>query len=214
MNENQIEMPSDDTILEARLAAALFRVNCPDPGNLAAYKWGLLSENITQTVSTHLAQCPHCAAELTDIPEPAPRSSSPPILPPQQTRSGLPVFFAELLVKAVFSARSGLSARGQAGTSQWYQISELDWDLTLSWLPAPGSTFIIQGQLLGPETDLMTTIQLSLVTAETGTTSLAATQPDADGIFAFTDIPQGTYGLRIETSQGIIPISDIQPNLP
>ena len=52
---------------QRRLAQALYRSSCPDPQRLAEFQFSMLSEAETESISAHLAICPHCTAELEQL---------------------------------------------------------------------------------------------------------------------------------------------------
>jgi len=55
------------TDLENRLTAALYRATCPDSAELGEYHLGLISGTRADSIDRHLAECPHCQRELTQL---------------------------------------------------------------------------------------------------------------------------------------------------
>jgi len=49
---------------EKRLTASLYRFDCPNPFELADYRFGLLAEERKKEIETHVLTCPHCREEL------------------------------------------------------------------------------------------------------------------------------------------------------
>ena len=50
-----------------RLAAKLYRLDCPSSTNLGEYQLGLLSGTKEEVIRRHLGECPHCSAEITQL---------------------------------------------------------------------------------------------------------------------------------------------------
>jgi len=91
-----------------------------------------------------------------------------------------------------------------------YEIEEIGWDITLSWSAAAGGTFIIQGQLFGPDANEMQTVMTTLTSMSPPTAVIQTQTPDQDGIFAFTDVPSNQYQIQLQASIGQIIIADIE----
>jgi anti-sigma factor RsiW len=53
--------------MQSRLKHGLFRVDCPPPELLSAFKLHLLDKAGSTVIEAHLALCPHCAAEMADL---------------------------------------------------------------------------------------------------------------------------------------------------
>lgn len=53
--------------LQAALKAELYRLTCPRPERLIAYREGTLEGNEKLAVVQHLRQCPHCAQEMASL---------------------------------------------------------------------------------------------------------------------------------------------------
>jgi len=53
--------------LQEDLRRALYRRDCPDSQTLNDYHFGFLPAVESGRVSAHLAECPHCAAELVGL---------------------------------------------------------------------------------------------------------------------------------------------------
>jgi hypothetical protein len=52
---------------EERMLARLYRTACPDSDVLGEYHLGLLSRQKVESVTRHLAECPHCRRELAQL---------------------------------------------------------------------------------------------------------------------------------------------------
>jgi hypothetical protein len=55
------------TNFEDKLSAALYRATCPDSIELGEYYLGILGKDRSDLVRLHLAECPHCTLELTQL---------------------------------------------------------------------------------------------------------------------------------------------------
>jgi hypothetical protein len=53
--------------LQGHLTARLYRLDCPPAAELGDYHFGLLSADQAAAVASHLALCPHCAAEIAQL---------------------------------------------------------------------------------------------------------------------------------------------------
>jgi len=53
--------------IEDNIKARLFRISCPDSTELGEYQLKLLPDEQMDTIKTHLAHCPHCTRELTQL---------------------------------------------------------------------------------------------------------------------------------------------------
>jgi hypothetical protein len=52
---------------EDRLAAALFRITCPDAIELGEYHLGMMAGRQAEEIAHHLQTCPHCKRELAQL---------------------------------------------------------------------------------------------------------------------------------------------------
>lgn len=52
---------------EDKLGAALYRATCPDSLELGEYHLGNLGEDRSELIRLHLADCPHCTLELSQL---------------------------------------------------------------------------------------------------------------------------------------------------
>jgi len=50
-----------------RITALLYRVTCPSSEELGQYHFGILSQSQALVVARHLAECPHCVAEISGL---------------------------------------------------------------------------------------------------------------------------------------------------
>lgn len=53
--------------LENQLRKALYRAFCPETLELGEYQLGMLSSQQANKIQTHLAECPHCRAEMAQL---------------------------------------------------------------------------------------------------------------------------------------------------
>jgi hypothetical protein len=53
--------------MQGYLTARLYRFDCPPMAELGEYHFGLLSSDQAAAVASHLAFCPHCAAEIAQL---------------------------------------------------------------------------------------------------------------------------------------------------
>jgi hypothetical protein len=51
----------------SRLAARLYRLDCPTPQELGEYQLGILAQPQAAAVAAHLAECPHCMGEVAQL---------------------------------------------------------------------------------------------------------------------------------------------------
>jgi hypothetical protein len=186
-------------MFDAFLNATLFRHTCPSTDVLLNYSWGMLDIKEEISVAGHLSRCPHCRAETAELAPPNPEPASSPAVVFPNIR-----LFLATLSPGLSPSRAG--ARGVKATARAYKVAEVGWDITLSWTPADGGVFTLQGQLMGPTPSEMAQITLHLLSApETHLTS----QPDENGVFVITHVPPGNCFLYLQASIGQIIISDV-----
>lgn len=54
-------------LVQHRFRRALFRGRCPPPESLGNYHFGILKPARCRAIAAHLASCPHCTRELSDL---------------------------------------------------------------------------------------------------------------------------------------------------
>lgn len=184
--------------IEQQLSAVLYRFSCPDTEELLNFRWGFLSSEQTQAITEHLQHCPHCSQEIAGF-------SGPTVSTPTAKTNN--VTYPRLIARWLpASAPVRMAERGKRDVYvQYYQVEELEWDITLNWITEPGMTFSLQGQLFGSTPDEMGQVEIFL-------TSLPSVLADAKGTFVFSAVPPGQYELRMLSSQGeiIIPLIELQ----
>ncbi len=191
---------STTTIPEQFLDNILYRHTCPDADILLNYAWNFLDMEQKESVATHLHYCPHCKKETAQL-QPSPHPASKPTA--VRTRS----YLARLLPS--FALVRG-ETRGINSMTHVYEVEEIGWDVTLSWSAAAGGTFIIQGQLFGPDANEMKIVTTTLTPMLPTTAVIQPQTPDKDGIFTFTTVPPNQYQIQLQASVGQIIIADIE----
>lgn len=197
MNTN-LNAPDDSLAehIEQQLSAVLYRFSCPDTEELLNYRWGFLSSEQMEALAGHVRQCPHCSQEVAAF------SGPPAEAAPQKTVAvGLPRFMAKW-VPASVAVR--MAERGKRDVyAQYYQVEELEWDITLNWIAGLNMTFSLQGQLYGPSSSEMKAIEIVLP-------PIPSISPDDRGTFIFPAVPPGQYKLRILSPLGEITLPTIE----
>lgn len=195
---------------EAQLSTGLFRLSCPEPGELLNYEWGLLNEKQSLSIGVHLAECIHCRQEASQL-------AFPHTLPlTDADDNGSPrlrLLVARLLPQNMMPAgvrsaetEAQLAARGRPPTTKIYVVDELGWDITLTIWPEKGGTFTVQGQLLGVAADQVESFKASLSGEKT---TIAEASLNEVGVFKLSAVSPGNYTLSFETSQVKVYIPDV-----
>lgn len=184
----------------SRLLASLFRVACPPSLQLGEYAIGLLPAGETAVLETHLASCPHCAAELQQLdafmaqPDPLVESARR-----QPTAERVQVLIARLV--------SGLASLGQPAMTPAFAalrgavegpltyeagayraVIEIDGDLDRP------DRYAVTGLMVGPAVDGVS------VELWQGGQRVATSVVDAYGNFELLRLEPGDYDLILSGS--------------
>ncbi|MCL4265796.1 MAG: hypothetical protein KJ069_21460 [Anaerolineae bacterium] len=62
---------------DERMTALLYRVSCPETDALLNYQWGLLDEEESALIATHIAECAECQTEALALAVPAATTEKP-----------------------------------------------------------------------------------------------------------------------------------------
>jgi hypothetical protein len=193
---------------ETLLQTALFRATCPTPHTLGEYSLGLLTPQEHNTITQHLARCPHCQKELAiqqtflaaPVPTPKPALS-------QQIKT-----MVASLVQDVRAGWSGLSAMQPAlaairGPSNGPQIYEAgDYQLSLEFIEDPEhmGRRALFGLLLGD--DAPDTFEIQLWQQDV---LIQHTPVDAYGNFSIDNLPPGAYEMKLIRPKLIIHLNNL-----
>lgn len=193
--------------LSQQLTSALFRFNCPEAEDLLNYHWGIIPPEKKSPIAEHLATCPYCSQEIAQF-SPIPQSLQPQAKELESRPSlldTLSVYIGRLIANPALDAvRSPLKHEdalpiARLPQAYYYEIEEVGWSLTLSWLPDSGTLFALQGQLFASDFLQENAIRLELHPLPLLSKEPITTQLDADGIFVLKAIPLGRYELRFLT---------------
>jgi hypothetical protein len=196
---------------ENRLGRALFRVDCPTALELGEYRLGLLPISTQRRLEAHLANCPHCSAELATadgyLTELQPVR---PVATPADQPLGQKVrrIIAELLRPARPAPAVALRGRGRSATLL-YQAETVK--LTLHPQPAERPRHHLQ--LLG----FVEEAERPLDGLAGGRVRLQPTEGSANsavideiGNFIIGPVPPGQYELEITLGERQIVVPELQ----
>lgn len=193
------------TWLDRTLQARLYRAACSSAHTLGELALELLSPEEALTTHVHLAECPHCAAELAALRSVLHEDPLAPLVPLLKPLARL---VARLLpAPGLQSGFAGL--RGDAGgTSLTFEAGPL----TLSFSAEPAGDgasgrWILLG-LIVDEAGEATPVGTSARLMEHGAVVAEATL-DELGTLAVADLAPGTYDLEIALVDRIVVVPDI-----
>ena len=175
------------------LTNQLFRVSCPAPEELGAYKLRLVNKSRLAELQTHVESCPHCQRELAEF-----DTSTAAINAPQQDLvPRLRIKIAEWMsglgtiagASAITPAMHGV--RGDPGRG-YVLRTEDGLEISAEFLIEPGAAG--RHQLMGLVTGLDHTIGGQLQLLSEGQ-HLASTVIDELGNFRVVDLSSGSYNL-------------------
>jgi hypothetical protein len=143
------------TNFEDKLSAALYRATCPDSMELGEYYLGILVEDRSGFVRQHLAECPHCSLELSQL-ESFARDTSPDLEPSLAER--VKVWIARLVPESP-SAPSGiepaLALRGDDQGPLFYEAGDVQLTIEIQDDPDEPGRRTLLGLVIGIETEEM-----------------------------------------------------------
>ena len=172
---------------ELRLRAALYRIGCPPTLDLAEHSLGLLSTGRASEVQRHLADCPHCSAELESLRRSA-RAARPYI---ERARAVVRTLVLEL-TELISPAAPRFALKGLRGVL-WSATYQSD-GYTLSLMKQRNEErFEIVGGLLGARDEG------GEVRLHQGDTLIAQSPLSLAATFTLAQPPPGEYELFIVT---------------
>lgn len=182
---------SDRRQLEQALLRSYSEDACPATDALAAYVLGDLSADEQLRLAAHLRSCTACQ-ELTELcAPPAPRPA---------LRTRIQSLVAQLAPLAPASGLRGADERTQPRT---YFAADLV--IALSVPPPEGEAWSLLGQVLRAERGLAQ----ATITLRTARRRAHSATSDAEGFFAFRDLPTGRYLLMVNYEQIRVEIRDL-----
>jgi hypothetical protein len=188
---------------EHLLRQTLFRADCPSTLTLGEWQFGMVAPEQTQRLQRHIADCPHCGAELAQI-------QSAMNAPVTETPARQPVL-RRLIMKlesllddvAGTTAASPVALRGETWSGLY---SSGDYMISLTKRRA-ATGYLLQGSVIMPEPMAKGQAQLTLKQNETvvvkSSLSSAAT-------FTFDHIQPGRYELIVTTPSSELVVPELQ----
>lgn len=188
---------------EQSLRRALFRADCPSTLTLGEWQFGMMEGDGARRVQSHIATCPHCAAELADIQSAMNSTVSVP-----QTREPILrrlVMKLESLLDEVAgtTAASPVALRGETWSGLY---SNGDYMISLTKRRAQGG-YSLQGSVITPEPMSKGQAQLTLKQND----SVIVQSPlSAAATFVFDQVQPGRYELIVTTASSELIVSELQ----
>lgn len=188
---------------EDKLGAALYRATCPDSLVLGEYQLGVLDEEHNTEVSQHLAECPHCTLELSQL-ERFARETSADLGPSLLER--VRVWIAKRIPESD-DTRSGLAPalalRGEERGPMFYEAGDVQLTIEIQDDPdTPGRRSLL-GLVMGVEPK---DIQAQLYQdAE----RVASVEVDELGNFIISGLSSGHYELILAAPTAEIHVQDV-----
>ena len=186
---------------QSRISAHLYRFDCPSTLDLGEYADESLPAAQMKAIDLHVAECPHCAAELKHF-QTAPPELAPATTPPFLER--LKVLLAQLVEGesgGLTPAFAGL--RGQENGPTLYQAGDIQ--IAIEFQPVAGRPG--WKTLLGLVTDTdLEGLEAHLSQAEQ---VMATALIEAHGAFVLPDLAPGTYQLMLRGPEVEIHIQDL-----
>jgi hypothetical protein len=187
------------------VTAGLFRLRCPSPVKLGEYHLGLLPDDTREAIERHLAECPHCTAEMAQLqgylhrlaPDLEPRREAQPRPQPAQPGSSL----LDELVARLLPRTLAPALRGEA---QGPLVAEAEGiTLVLDLQPADEGRLTIVGQLAAEDQDRWVGARAELRRANDLEQS---TTVDDLGAFRFELVLPGLIDLHVapQTGPGVV----------
>lgn len=179
---------------QAELAAALHRVDCPDPLQLAEHQAGLLAAEETTLIEKHLELCHHCQQEVEHLTQF--QADTAPALEVSAVNR-VKVLVGELISRREGPASLTLqpSLAGTRGGEEALKVFEAgDVRLTLAVQPDPDAP--------GKRTvhGLITEVEVAecLVQVHQDADRVAEASVDQHGNFNLTGLPPGEYAISVK----------------
>jgi hypothetical protein len=182
-------------LLQKRLRVQLFRVACPPSLELGEYQAGLLDTEQATLMQQHLATCPHCTRELSELQGYLDRL--PPVFAPdrwEQLKTQTRVLVAQLvdaLSNLAGPTLAPVGIRGEAERQLVYEAEDVQVILEVQPDAEQLDRKVILGLILGLN-PLQTPVTLHLWQEAK---EIATTTVDEAGNFVFVHLPTGRYEL-------------------
>jgi len=190
--------------LENQLSKALYRAFCPETLELGEYQLGMLSSQQTNKIQTHLAECPHCRAELAQL-----KSFLKEVGADLETSLAdrVRIWIAERIPPGNAGSSGTALAfglRGEVSSVHFYQAGEAQITLEVQDDPsAPGRKTLV-GLVLGDE---IAELQAHLWQADQ---AVATAEVDELGNFTLLGLEPGQYELFMSGPDVEIQIKDLE----
>lgn len=172
---------------EDKLSAALYRATCPESVELGEYHLGVLDEDRSDRVRQHLAECPHCTLELSQL-ESFVRETSPDLEPSLVER--VKVWIARLVPEVADSDPAmtpALALRGDDQAPLFYEAGEAQLTIEIQDDPDEPGRRLLLGLVMGAEPeDLQVHLWLD-------GERVVSTAVDDLGNFRFSALASGDY---------------------
>ena len=188
---------------EDKLGAALYRATCPDSLVLGEYHLGVLDEDSRAEVRQHLAECPHCTLELSQL-ESFARETAADLEPSMIER--VKIWIAQRMPESG-DTRSGmapaLALRGTDEGPLFYQAGDAQLTIEIQDDPDHPGRRSLLGLVMGVEPDDM---QVQLF--QDGELVVSAEVDDL-GNFVIFDLSPGHYELILAATSVEIHVQDL-----
>lgn len=191
------------TNFEDKLSAVLYRATCPDSIELGEYYLGTLLEDRSGFVRQHLAECPHCTLELSQL-ESFARDTSPDLEPSLSER--VKVWIAKL-VPEVADGDPGfepaLALRGDDQGPLFYEAGDVQLTIEIQDDPDELGRRTLLGLVMGVEPE---DIQVHLYLDGE---RVVSAEVDELGNFIISDLSPGHYELILAASTVEVHVQDL-----
>ena len=199
--------------LQDRLTARLYRFTCPSPVELGEYHVGLLPRDQAAAVARHLAECPHCTREVTQLKdyltELAPALGPSPL---ERIKERARVLVARLVnggweagllgQPALAPAYAGL--RGEEREPTLYQADDIQVAIEIQEEAEQPDRRVLLGLVIGTEPSR---VKAHLWQADQ---HVAVVSVDELGNFVIPDLAPGSYDLILSGPEIEIHIQDLR----
>ena len=178
--------------IDDSLKAALYRITCPDSATLGNFHLGLLPGNEATTISAHLAICPHCTQEVSQL-EVFLAETAASLEPTPAER--IKVWIAKRLpgggqTRAMLGTPAFAMRGGDTGPLM-YEAGDAQLSLEVQDDPEHPGRKSILGLVLGIETD---DVEAKLIKDDEVVTAVLL---DPIGNFTFSNLDPGNYELNV-----------------
>ncbi|MEJ2600936.1 MAG: zf-HC2 domain-containing protein [Anaerolineales bacterium] len=190
--------------LENQLSKALYRAFCPETLELGEYQLGMLSSQQANKIQTHLAECPHCQAELAQL-----KSFQKEVEADLETSLAdrVRIWIAERIQPGT-AANSGpqlaFGLRGEVSGVHFYQAGEAQISLEVQDDPSTPGRKALVGLVLRDEA---AELQAHLWQADQ---AVARAEVDELGNFTLHELEPGQYELFLSGPDVEIQIKDLE----